>query len=860
MTRYEDVQRQTTEEYFNGNSFSVDAFNKKYAAFAGETYVQALKRVCDYVASVEETEGLREHWSRRWFDEIYNDWWHPAGSIMQGAGSGKAVSLANCTTVSLGTRRDGEEWDSLEAIIRGSAYTVAKCAAYRQGLGVDFSRVRPAGMGVLNSANESTGAVHWMKLVDSLGYFVGQKGRIPAMLFSLSCRHPDVFAFCGVKASRTDVQNANISVQVTDDFYEAVSRDGEWELAFDVPAVRKGERVWVDGAWAADGAERCPETGRWFYVSRRDRPAESLRRTVRARELLEVIARNMCEHAEPGIQNIDLARQWSNSDYLYDENSPYDCRIISSNACSEQYLSRESLCVLASQNAGKFSPDLEQFEIEQSRVAPSVNHFLDNVNECELRYGTYATEQQRLAIEMLRRTGAGFTNLGAWLFKRGEPYGSPEAVESTRLYATTMNHYLYKHSIENGRVKGSFGMFDREKLERSPFVRSMMARGLEFDALRNVTNSSVAPTGTLSLMFREEVMSYGGEPPFGAYYWKRTRISGRYEYYFCVPSVVREELRRHGVELPISSDTVRDSWDGRVGLPVARAIDAAMESRGLSFRRATEVTPRDKLDMMSAMMCGVDSSISITYMLPAGTDWRGVADFILEARRRGVKSIAAFPDRQMYGIVSYEPFKSLAERLTREGVSIHEQNFTPDELSQLSDARPAGRPESPVRTHAPKRPKTVPCDVHVVRSGGSKFTVAVGLLGGAPYEVIARDGDVAPPGPAQLRKVRRGVYALLSPSGEELCDNMALCPADEESLTRMVSTSLRHGADVRFVAGQLDKTRGDLQSFGKALARALKKYIKDGEAVSGASCPDCSQSLIYAEGCSLCPSCGWSRC
>lgn len=173
-TIYEDVKDQTTEDYFKENKFSIDAFEKKYSLYKGESYVNAIKRVCDFVASVEKTPKLREYWSTRWFDEIYNDWWQPAGSIMQGAGSGRKISMSNCTTLSLGVNRDDEEWDSLESIIKNTSYDVAKCAAYRQGLGVDFSRLRPEGMGLLNSANVSTGAVHWMKFIDQIGYSVGQ--------------------------------------------------------------------------------------------------------------------------------------------------------------------------------------------------------------------------------------------------------------------------------------------------------------------------------------------------------------------------------------------------------------------------------------------------------------------------------------------------------------------------------------------------------------------------------------------------------------------------------------------------------------------------------------------------------------
>ena len=74
ITKFEDVKKQSTEEYFEGNQFSIDAFRRKYSIDDKETYVQAVKRVCDYVASVESTQELRDYWSARWFDEIFNDW------------------------------------------------------------------------------------------------------------------------------------------------------------------------------------------------------------------------------------------------------------------------------------------------------------------------------------------------------------------------------------------------------------------------------------------------------------------------------------------------------------------------------------------------------------------------------------------------------------------------------------------------------------------------------------------------------------------------------------------------------------------------------------------------------------------
>jgi hypothetical protein len=164
---------------------------------------------------------------------------------------------------------------------------------------------------------------------------------------------------------------------------------------------------------------------------------------------------------------------------------------------SEQYLSRESLCVLSSINMAKFSttPDLYQKELKV--IGESINRFLDNVNTCELEYKTYATPHQRLAIEKLRRTGAGITNLAGWFFKNNVEYGSSDsqrmAEEFTKYYA----YVLYLSSQKLGKEKGNFGLFNREKLIKSPYIARLMKEfpDLTFNSLRNVTTISVAPTG-----------------------------------------------------------------------------------------------------------------------------------------------------------------------------------------------------------------------------------------------------------------------------------------------------------------------------------------------------------------------------
>jgi len=527
---------------------------------------------------------------------------------------------------------------------------------------------------------------------------------------------------------------------------------------------------------------------------------------------------------------------------------------------SEQYLSRESLCVLSSINCEKFSIDPEIYNIELCKIAESVNRFLDNVNTCELEYLTYATPHQKLAIESLRRTGAGYTNMAGWLFKDSLIYGTQKANKAIEEFTKTYNYHLYDSSIRLGKEKGSFGLFNRGKLEKSPFIQRMMKLGLKFEALRNVTLSSIAPSGTLSLMFRDNVMSYGIEPAFGMYYWKRTRMSGKYAYYFCVPHIVREVYQKAGYEIPIKSDTIEDTWDGSLGKPIAEFIEQHKKDVGIEFHNATEISPFDKLDCMARVMKWIDSSISVTYMLPEDTNWKDVYKFIMEAYEKGVKSIAAFPDRKMYGIIAYEPFKELAMKLKDEGVNLHVQNFDDEELEALNMSK------EEIQLHvnnAPKRLGTLEADIYSITVGGDKFVIVIGLQNGVPYEIFGGDMN----GFNIKRKTLKGSITRLSKGkyaleiGDLIIDDFSekFTPV-EKLLFRSASLMLRHGIPIEHIVEQFQKATEDMTSLTSAICRVLKKYISDGQKVTGRQCPSCSGELVYHAGCTKCTMCPFSGC
>ena len=156
---------------------------------------------------------------------------------------------------------------------------------------------------------------------------------------------------------------------------------------------------------------------------------------------------------------------------------------------------------------------------------------------------------------------------------------------------------------------------------------------------------------------------------------------------------------------------------------------------------------------------------------------------------------------------------------------------------------------------SPKRPKALNAEVSHITSKGERFTVIIGLMEEKPYEIFCLGGEqFKHNSTGSLEKKFKGRYTY---EGGDLDFNIT----DEEvALTRMISTSLRHGANIKYVVEQLNKADGTIVSFSKAISRTLKKYIPDGEK-STVSCNDCgSSNVIFEEGCNKCLDCGSSKC
>jgi hypothetical protein len=236
-----------------------------------------------------------------------------------------------------------------------------------------------------------------------------------------------------------------------------------------------------------------------------------------------------------------------------------------------------------------------------------------------------------------------------------------------------------------------------------------------------------------------------------------------------------------------------------------------------------------------------------------------VYNFIIEAHKREVKSIAAFPDKKMYGIVSNIAFKDLALKLRKDGVDIHHQNFSDHELKELNMSREAIQS---VAVSSPKRLDELDADIHVVAVKGEKFAIVIGIQNGQPYEIFG--GHVNGLGlktnfkKGKISKVKRGQYALEF-DDVYIEDFSKQFTPTEVILFRMASLSLRNGVPIDEIVQQLQKASADITTMAAAASRVLKKYIKNGAPVTGQRCPTCGKELVYLEGCVSC-TCGWSRC
>jgi ribonucleoside-diphosphate reductase alpha chain len=438
-----------------------------------ETVEDTWSRVAMAV-SAAETGQARKHWASE-FSKILSDFrFLPAGRVVAGAGSGRAVTLFNCFV--MGTI--GDDMRSIFDNLKEAALTMQQGG----GIGHDFSTLRPAGALVKGVGADASGPVSFMDVWDAMCRTIMSAGaRRGAMMATLRCDHPDIEAFIEAKRDKERLRNFNLSVLVTDAFMEAVNKDEAWDLSF-------GGKVY---------------------------------RTVSARGLWDRIMASTYAYAEPGVIFIDRINQRNN---LY-----YAEEISATNPCGEQPLPSYGACLLGSVNLARlvkspFTADAVLDEAELDSIVRVAVRFLDDVVDIS----NYPLPAQEKEAKAKRRIGLGVTGLADALIMCRARYGQPDSINLIERWFRALRRSAYLASTEIAAEKGPFPLFDRDK-----FLAGKTVAGLDGDVrhmiaergIRNALLTSIAPTGTISLL--ADNVSSGIEPVFAYRYARKiTRADG----------------------------------------------------------------------------------------------------------------------------------------------------------------------------------------------------------------------------------------------------------------------------------------------------------------------------------------------
>jgi ribonucleoside-diphosphate reductase alpha chain len=308
------------------------------------------------------------------------------------------------------------------------------------GTGFSFSHLRPKGDIVKTTEGMASGPISFMRVFDVSTDVIKQGGRRRgANMGILSIDHPDVIDFVKAKTQEGFLTNFNISVAVTDEFVNAVKSDSMFKLV-------------------------NPRT-------------KEIVKEVKAREIWNLIVENAWKTGDPGMIFIEEVNRHNPT--------PQMGKIESTNPCGEQPLLPYESCNLGSINLAKM---VRNNEIDWEKLRRTIHktvHFLDNV----ITANKYPLQQIRKITYANRKIGLGIMGFADLLVQLKIPYDSEQALATGEKIMKFVEEEGHKKSVELGETRGSFPNFKGSLWERKGYR-----------AMRNATVTTVAPTGTISVV------------------------------------------------------------------------------------------------------------------------------------------------------------------------------------------------------------------------------------------------------------------------------------------------------------------------------------------------------------------------
>ena len=834
----EEIMKSSVE-YFHGDELAANVWMNKYALRNDDKIYELNpdmmhRRLASEYARIEQkyANPLGE-------EEIYQllkDFRYivPQGSPMSGIGNNfQVVSLSNCFVI--GNSGNSDSYGGIMKIDQEQVQLMKR----RGGVGHDLSHIRPGGSPVKNSALTSTGIVPFMQRYSNTTREVAQGGRRGALMLSISIKHPDSEHFIDAKLEQGKITGANVSVKITDEFMECV-RSGK-------PFVQQ------------------------YPI---DSPNPSYTKEIDARALWNKIIANAWSSAEPGVLYWDTIIRESVPDCYAD----FGYRTVSTNPCGEIPLCPYDSCRLQAINLysyveNPFTPQARfNFDLFRDHVAKG-QRLMDDLIDLELEKVEQILRKIEsdpesdeikqvehnlwLNIKMKclegRRSGFGITAEGDMLAALGLQYGSKEATAFAVKVQQTLCCAAYGSSVQLAKERGSFPIYDARREKHNPLIQRIREAEPELYAemtkygRRNIALLTIAPTGTVSICTQT---TSGIEPVFLVSYKRRKKINPN-DKDASNKNIIKDENGDYFEEYNVFHPKFLD-WahiNGHDVEEVKRMDDATLqkliEQSPYFHATSADIDWVAKVKMQGAIQKWVDHSISVTVNIPKETTKETVATIYETAWESGCKGCTIYRDGSRTGVL----------------VSTSE-----------------GKKETPAfgESKAPKRPKKLDAEIVRFKNDKEDWIAVVGMYEGRPYEIFTGRAEsfLLP------KWVDKGWVIRVKEKGQEHARyDFQFVDQDGyhitiEGLSRMfkkeywnyaklISGILRHGMPIPNVVDLIEKLNFDedsITTWKNGVARALRRYIKDGTATEEV-CPDCGQkTVVYSGGCKHCTSCGWSKC
>jgi len=835
---YKDVLEQSLE-YFNNDELAATTWINKYCLkdkhgnylekSPDEMHLRMAKEFGRVENKYASTETVSEHLSdygknRKPLDEtkiyqLFKDFKYviPQGSVMFGLGNDQVIaSLSNCIVVP-------SVLDSYGGVCHTDEQ-LAQLFKRRCGVGVDLSELRPKDALVSNAAGSTTGAVSFMNRFSNTTREVAQNGRRGALMLTMDVKHPDIEDFITIKQDLTKITGANISIRLSDEFMQAVVNDTKFTLQWPIES-------------------KDPE-----YTKEID-----------AKDLWDKII--TCAHntAEPGLIFWDRQHHYSTSSvYPEFKNS-------STNPCSEIAMQGGDSCRLIAVNLFGFveAPFTKNAKFNFKKfyeVVYETQRLMDDLVDLELEaveriLAKINADPEPEAIKRTekdlwnllaetgkkgRRTGLGFTALADAIAALGIKFDTDDALAVVNDIMKTKMTAEFDSSIDMAITRGQFEVFNRNIEDTSEFVQ-MMAK--EFPEMyermmehgrRNISISTVAPTGSLSMLAQ---VSSGIEPVFLLSYVRRRKVNTNDEN----SKVDFVDELGDGFEEFTVYHKKYETWMNTTG----KSDVAESPYAGAT---APEIDWKKRVEMQALVQKYTTHSISSTINLASDVTVDSVGDIYVDSWQKGLKGITVYRDGSRSGILVSTDQKT------------KEQTITSTE------------------TLTAKRPDRIEAEIVRFHNDSEKWLAVIGLVDGRPYEIFTGQMKDAFNLPQWVEKgwvtknrnddgSSRYDFQYIDSEGYKITIEGLSRSFDKEfwNYAKLISGVLRHGMPIPYVVDlvqNLNLYDDHINTWKNGVARALKRFVPEGTEALDKKCANCNDpdGLIFEEGCLKCKSCGDSKC